>query len=125
MKGGTIIIYDDKPETISKEAIKILKHKNYRNKLGKEARKSMQKIKNEMTLKKWIKLILAIFKGDYYYKKMIYNDNKISKIQALNIINKQLNLLKKRKKQFQNITLNNLENLTFMKNLNSLNIKKY
>ena len=29
-KGGTIIIYDDNPDTIAKEAIKILKNEKYR-----------------------------------------------------------------------------------------------
>ena len=45
-KGGTIIIYDDDPEIISNEAIKILKNDEYRKKLGKEARESMQKFNN-------------------------------------------------------------------------------
>ena len=121
VKGGTIIIYDDKPETISKAAIKILKNKNYRNKLGKEARKSMKKFKNELILRKWIKLIYAVFKGENYYKIMIYNDKKISKTHAINIINNQLNLLKKRRKKFKLITCNNLVNFTFMKHLISLN----
>jgi glycosyltransferase involved in cell wall biosynthesis len=48
VKGGTIILYDDKSESIAKEAIKILKDDNYRKKLGREARKSMKKFKNEL-----------------------------------------------------------------------------
>ena len=44
-KGGTVIIYDDNPETIAKEAIKILKNETYRKILGMEARKSMEKRK--------------------------------------------------------------------------------
>ena len=38
-KGGTVIIYDDSPKSISKIAIKILKNKKYRENLGKEAMK--------------------------------------------------------------------------------------
>ena len=41
INGGTIIIYDDSPKTIANEAINILKNKNYRRKLGKEAKKSI------------------------------------------------------------------------------------
>ena len=117
VKGGTIIIYDDKPETISRAAVKFLKNENYRNKLGKEARKSMKKFRNELTLRKWIKLIYAIIKGENHYKDMINNDNKIPSIQSINIIKNQLNLLKKRIKRFQLITYNNLLNFTFMKEL--------
>ena len=51
-KGGTIIIYDDKPESLANEAIKILKNKRYRKKLGKEARKSMKKFNNDILLLK-------------------------------------------------------------------------
>ena len=40
-KGRIIIIYNDKPESLANEAIKILKNKRYRKKFGKEARKSM------------------------------------------------------------------------------------
>ena len=49
-KGGTIILYDDSPESISRESINILKNLNYRKKLGKEARKSMKQFKNELLL---------------------------------------------------------------------------
>ena len=52
-KGGTVYIYDENPETIAKEAIKILKDDKYRKKLGKEAKKSMEKIKNDLIIKKW------------------------------------------------------------------------
>ena len=57
-KGGTIIIYDDNSESIAKESIKILKDYKYRKKLGREARLSMKKFKNDLLLKKWIELIL-------------------------------------------------------------------
>ena len=50
-KGGTIIIYDDNPATVAKEAIKILKNETYRKKLGVEARKSMEKKKMFLLLK--------------------------------------------------------------------------
>ena len=49
-KKGTVILYDDSPKSIAKEAIKILKNENYRRKLGKEARNSMKKFKNKLLL---------------------------------------------------------------------------
>ena len=49
-KGGTVIIYDDKPESLAKIAIKILKNKKYRKKLGKQARKSIKYFNNQYLL---------------------------------------------------------------------------
>ena len=40
-KGGTIIIYDDSPESIAKESLKIMNDENYTKFLGKAARISM------------------------------------------------------------------------------------
>ena len=96
VKGGTIILYDDKSESIAKEAIKILKDDNYRKKLGREARKSMKKFKNELLLKKWIKLILSIYNGDSYYLNLRKEDEKISENESLIILKKQVELLKMR-----------------------------
>ena len=53
-KGGTVIIYDDNPDTIAREAIKILKNETYRKLLGKEARKSIIKKKNKCILTPFI-----------------------------------------------------------------------
>jgi glycosyltransferase involved in cell wall biosynthesis len=117
VKGGTIILYDDKSESIAKEAIKILKDDNYRKKLGREARKSMKKFKNELLLKKWIKLILSIYNGDSYYLNLRKEDEKISENESLIILKKQVELLKMRMPNFANITVKNIENFTYMKYL--------
>ncbi len=117
-KGGTIIIYDDKPKTIANEAIKILNSDNYRKRLGKEARLSMKKFNNYLLLKKWTKLILSVYNGDIYYQNLREQDNKISDKKALNILNNQIKLLKLRKSKFKNITIKNIINFTFMENLN-------
>ena len=116
-KGGTIIIYDDNSETMANEAIKILINKKYRKKLGREARRSMKKFNNELLLKKWIKLILSIYNGKNYYEKLRENDKKISKEEAINIVKNQVDLLKKRMPKFKNISIYNIQNFTFMKNL--------
>ena len=116
-KGGTIILYDDSPESIN-----ILRNVYYRKKLGKEARKSMKKFKNELLLKRWVKLILSIFKGDEYYQKFKNQDRKISENKSLNIIKNQIKLLKMRNKNFENITINKLENFTFLEKIIILNL---
>ena len=113
-KGGTVIIYDNNSKSIAKEAIKILKDEIYRKKLGKEARKSMRKFKNELILKKWIKIILSIYNNTNYFQKLREHSNKISYKAYINILNNQINLLKMKIKKFKNITIKNIENFTFM-----------
>ena len=109
-KGGVINIDNDDPKNIAKEAIKVLKNQTYRKFLGKEARKSMKIFKNEYTTKKWIKLIFAIYKGQKYYDNLRQKDMKISEKEALSIINKQIQLLKEREKNY-NISLFNIINI--------------
>ncbi len=62
-EGGTVIIYDDDPEIIAKESIKIIIDTDYRKRLGKEARRSVKKYKNEYIIKKWIKLLFSVYSG--------------------------------------------------------------
>ena len=114
---GTVIIYDDSPITIAKEAIKILINEQYRKKLGKEARNGMKKFNNTSLLKKWVKLILSIYKGGNYYN-ILRNQSKIkNKNDYLKIIKNQVKLLQIRINKFKNITIKDIENFTFMKNL--------
>jgi glycosyltransferase involved in cell wall biosynthesis len=110
-KGGTIIIYDDKPESFANEAIKILKNKSYRKKLGKEARKSMKKFNNDILLLKWVQLILSVYKGDKYFELLRNNREKISDDEAINIINSQVKFLQMRLPNLRNITFNKFINL--------------
>ena len=110
-KGGTIIIYDDKPESLAYEAIKILKNKRYRKKLGKEARKSMKKFNNDILLLKWVQLILSIYKGDKYFELLRNKTEKISDDEAINIIISQVKLLQMRKPNLRNFSFNKFINL--------------
>ena len=118
IKGGTIIIYDDKPNSIAKEAIKILKNDTFRKELGDEARESMRKFNNHLTLHKWIKLLLSIVNGENYYQDLRKQDMKIDKDIALYLIKNQIKLLQNRDSNFENVTLNNIENITFIENFN-------
>ena len=112
-KEGTIIIYDDTPESLAKEGIKILKYDNYRKKLGKQARKSMKKISNDLPFRKWIELILSVYNGYEYYDLLRKKEIEMNKLSALNILNNQIKLLKMRNSNFSNFTINNIENFSF------------
>jgi len=67
-KGGTIIIYDETPESLAKNAIRILNNSLLRSKLGREAKKSMLKFNNNLLSDKWANLIIAIYKGNEHYE---------------------------------------------------------
>ena len=116
-KGGTIIIYDDTPESLAKESIKILNNLNFRKKLGKYARNSMKKFNNSLLLKLWIKLILSIYNGKNYFIKLKNAYKLMSSNEAINLINSQLKLLKMREPFFINVTSENFENFSFMENI--------
>ena len=117
-KGGTVIIYDDTPESLSKEAIYILKNIKYKKKLSEEARKSMKQFNNDCLLMRWVSLILSVYNDGYYYNKLREQDKKMDKNEAVKIINNQIKLLKKRDGNFKNINANDFENYTFMENIN-------
>jgi glycosyltransferase involved in cell wall biosynthesis len=116
-KGGTVIIYNDEPKSISNEAIKILKNYNYRKKLGEEARNSMKIFNNNLLFIKWIKLVLSVFNGEMFYQKLREQESKISKDSALSMIKNQVMLLNMRKKNCTNFTINGLENFTFLQEI--------
>ena len=113
-KGGTIIIYDDSPETIAKESIKLLKDKKYIKTLGKKSRNSMKAFINKLLFNKWIILLLSIYNGDNYYDILRDNAKKIDESEALSLLKNQINLLKIRKKNCQNISVNDFLNFSEM-----------
>jgi hypothetical protein len=115
--GGTVIIYDDSPLSLSKVIIKILRNKKYKENLGRDARLSMKNLDNNLILKRWIKIILSIHDGKENYQKLRNKDKKMADKDAIRIIENQLNLLKHRNKTFINITLNDIINFTFLENL--------
>ena len=51
-EGGTIIIYDETPESLAKSSLDIIKSYNYRNYLGINARNSMKNYNNDLLLNK-------------------------------------------------------------------------
>ena len=113
-KGGVINVNNDDPKAIANESIKILKDFDYRKKLGKMARESMKKFKNEITAKKWIELILAVYNGEYYYNKLKEEDQKITEKEALNYLQNHLNIIKVRNKKMNNVTLEDIINFNFV-----------
>ena len=108
-----MIIYDDNPNTIAKEAIKILKNETYRKLLGKEARESIKNHKNELIAKKWKKLLLSVYKGDYESYNQLNSHNIMSEKKADKIFINQLLLLQKRYQYFNHLNLEKLKLYSF------------
>ncbi len=77
----------------------------------------MREFKNELTAKRWIKIILSIYNGDEYYNKIREEDEKISENQAKILLQKQIELLKIRKKEMRNITIDKLSDFNFVETI--------
>ena len=77
----------------------------------------MKKFNNKKLLKMWIKLLLSISKGYEYYQELRKNSTRLTESEAINIIHNQLKLLKKRKPKYANMTINDLENFSYIQSL--------
>ena len=111
-------IYDESPESIAKESLKIMKNKKYRFNIGKEARLSMKRFNNNLLAKKWIKLILSVYNGDAYYRALQNDSIQLSNITALKILNNQVKLIKKRKPIYLNTNIDDFLNFNYLMNFN-------
>ena len=109
-RGGTIILYDDSPESLAKESIKIIENINYRKNLGRNARNNMKKFNNELLFYNWIKLILSIYNGDDFYNKIKIQENLVNETQLIKSLNNQIKLLKKRNIHFCEISIKDFQN---------------
>ena len=116
-KKGTVIIYDDNPETIAKESIKILSNITYRRILGNEARESMKKYNNLITIKKWIKLIFAVYEGEESFNRMREETNHIRLEEAINITKSQVNLINMREPFLKNLTFEMMLNFSYLEDI--------
>ena len=117
-KLGTIIIYDEMPESIAKESLKIMKNKQYLKKMGRIAKLSMKKFNNLLLSKKWIKLVLSVYNGEAFYRTLQNSDEKLSNETAWKILNNQVKLIKKRKPIYLNTSLEDLLNFSYLMNFN-------
>ena len=115
---GTIIIYDEMPESIAKESLKIMKNKQYLKKMGRKAKLSMKKFNNLLLSKKWIKLVLSVYNGEEFYRTLQNSDEKLSNETAWKILNNQVKLIKKRKPIYLNTSLEDLLNFSYLMNFN-------
>ena len=113
---GTVIIYDNEPTTLAKEAIKILNDIEYRKKLGKAARQSMKKIDNKIIVNNWIKLLLSVYKGidSFNFTRLFDNSHKrINENEVDVILNNQLKIFKKLDPHLREATLDNIKYYSF------------
>ena len=122
-EGGVSIIYEDNPNIIAKECIKILKDENYRKQLGKEAFESMRKYNNDDIGDKWMRLILSTYLDNAYYHRIQEEDKDLRNLKEdEEILNNQVNLLRNRVKGLKNLNKNNIKDFDFMKKLNKIKV---
>ena len=120
-KGGVSIIYDDNPNIIAQECIKILKDEKYRKNMGREAFESMKNFDNDEIGDKWMRLILSTYLDNAYYHKIQDEDKDLRNLKEdKKILNNQVNLLKNRIKELKEVNINNIMDFDFMKKLYKL-----
>jgi len=89
-----------------------MKDENYKKYLGKAARISMQKYNNQILYQKWVKLILSIYNGDLFYRKLKSQEKKINESELIRSLEIQIKLLKKRDNNFYTISINDFKNFS-------------
>ena len=125
-KGGVSIIYDDSPESIALECIKILNDEKYRKSLGNEARESMKNFDNKIIADKWMRLILSAYLDEAYFNRIKEEGNElINSNEEKKILNNQIKLLKMRLEEMKNVNLNEITNFSFMKQIYKLKSWKF
>ena len=67
-----------------------------------------------------VKLIIAIYKGEDDYEKIIKKEKATMENESINILENQIKLLQKRIPLFNNITKNDILNFSFINIINSM-----
>ena len=104
---------------LARETIKLLKDYNYRIKMGKEAKLSLNKFTNEKTAELWGRLFNSLLSGEKEFQKLRkeienkYYDEKIAEEH----MEKQLEYLKMYNKFFRCHSLKNFTNINYINNI--------
>lgn len=77
--------------------------------MGLQAREFMKQRDNKIIAKKWVKILLSVYKGDDKIYQDLLNDNfnRMNEDEANHILKNQFELLKMRNKFFKNLTFEN------------------
>ena len=118
-RSGVIKVEMFNYKELAKEAIKLLKDYNYRIKMGREAKLSLNDFNNEITTNLWGRLFNALLNGEEEFQKLrqeienkYYNEESAEKH-----LEKQLNYLKIYNKYFRCHSLQNFSNLDYINNI--------
>ena len=106
-------------EALANETIKLLKDYDYRKKMGKESKLSLNQFSNEETEKLWEKLFVTMMKGDKYFRKFqreveekYYDENK-----ARERMEKRYRDVLRLNKDFNCHTLNDFTNINYIRDI--------
>ena len=106
-------------EALAKETVKLLKDYDYRKKMGKEAKLSLDQFNNAETEKLWEKLFIALLKGKKYFRELqkeveekYYDEDK-----AKERMEKRFRDLNRLYNNFTCYTLNDFTNINYVKKI--------
>ena len=111
-KNGTIIIHDDLPETLAKVSMKVLYQRIYKKKLAKEARISMRIFDNENLIRKWKILLLSAY-NNVDIKQINIERDIDNRKNVYRMVKREVKLLNNRLEKYKNITIEDIENISF------------
>ena len=106
-------------EALANETVKLLKNKEYRLKMGKEAKLSLNQFNNVETEKMWEKLFKSLLKGNRYfrqYQKEV-EDKYYDEDKARQRMEKRFRDLQRLYKNFSCYTLNDFTKLSYVKKI--------
>ena len=106
-------------EALANETVKLLKDYDYRRKMGKESKLSLNQFNNADTEKLWEKLFIALLKGKKYFRELqkeieekYYDEDK-----ARERMEKRFRDVNKLYKNFSCYTLNDFTNINYVRNI--------
>ena len=111
-KNGTIIIHDDLPETLAKVSMKVLYQRIYQKKLAKKARISMKIFDNENLIRKWKILLLSAY-NNVDIKQINIERDIDNRKNVYRMVKREVKLLNNRLEKYKNITIEDIENISF------------
>ena len=106
-------------EALANETIKLLKDYDYRKRMGKESKLSLNQFNNVETEQLWEKLFSTLMKGDKYFRKYqkYIEDKYYDEDKARKRMEKRYRDLLRLYKNFTCHTLNDFTQLSYVKNI--------
>ena len=113
-------------ESLARETVKLLKNKEWRKKMGREAKLSLNKFNNVDTEKLWYRLFKSLLKGKKYFRQLQkeVEEKYYDEVKARKRMEKRYRDLLRLYKNFSCHTLNDFTRLSYVRNIKPCPVNK-